>query len=72
MGVPPGGASGECPECPHWGSPLSPGIEPTGHVRAIFIAVPGAASTYRLYSVDRKEILDYPTATRNSLQTLFC
>ncbi len=75
MGVPTGGASGECPECPHWGSPPSPGygvIEPMGHVQAIYITVPGAALAYRLYSVDRKEILDYPTATRNSLQTLFC
>jgi hypothetical protein len=59
MGVPTGGASGECPECPHWGSLSIPGygvIEPTGHVQAIYIAVPGAASAYRLYSVDLKEI----------------
>jgi hypothetical protein len=27
-------------------------IEPTGHGRAIYIAVPGAAAAYRLYSVD--------------------
>ncbi len=41
------------------GEPLSSGygdIELTGHVQAIFIAVPGAASADRLYSVDLKEI----------------
>ncbi len=50
-----GGISGECPEGPHWGSYPSSGygvIEPTGHGQAIYIAVPGAASAYRLYSVD--------------------
>ena len=54
-GSPQGARSGEFPERPHWGSSLSSGygvIEPTGHVQAIYIAVPGAAFAYRLYSVD--------------------
>ncbi len=54
---PQGARSGEFLEHPHWGSSPSSGygvIEPTGHVQAIYIAVPGAASAYRLYSVDRE------------------
>jgi hypothetical protein len=51
-------------------SPLITGngvIEPTGHIQAIDIAVPGAAppvTAYRLYSVDLDELgrlKDYPT-----------
>ena len=70
-----GSISGECPEGPHWGSSPSTGyrvIEPTGHAQAIYIAVTGAASAYRLYSVDLEEILGlhFPTGwmpTRVSL-----
>ena len=50
--------TGECPASPHWGSYPSSGygiIEPTCHVQAICIAVPGAAKAYRLYSVDCKD-----------------
>ena len=49
--------TGEFPARPHWGSYPSSGygiIEPTCHVQAICIAVPGAASAYRLHSVDCK------------------
>ena len=61
-----GSVSGEFPERPHWRSSQSPGygvIEPSGHVQAIYIAVPGAASAYRLYSGDLEEIpgLHFPT-----------
>jgi hypothetical protein len=51
----PNSFTGECPASPHWGSYPSSGygvIEPTCHVQAVCIAVPGAASAYRLYSVD--------------------
>ena len=50
--------TGECPASPHWGSDPSSGygiIEPTCHVQAMYIAVPGAAKAYRLYSVDCKD-----------------
>ena len=49
--------TGEFPARPHWGSYPSSGygiIEPTCNVQAICIAVPGAASAYRLHSVDCK------------------